>query len=92
LAHELAADGLLPDVGKTAHRKLHKVPDGGQVTYAEEIEAEQGDILKVGGKMVNANAKTQAMTFNGFIEEADYAVIEDAYERAQQALYMAEAG
>ena len=37
LAHELAADGLLSDAGKKAHAEMHKVLDGGQVRYAEEI-------------------------------------------------------
>ncbi len=38
LAHELAADALLPDAGKAAHKELHKVLDGAQVRYAEQIK------------------------------------------------------
>ena len=86
LAHELAADGLLADAGKIAHGKLHKVLDGAQVTYAEEIEAERGAILKVEGITVTSKIKSQAMTFNRFVEDADYAVIDDAYKRAGRAL------
>lgn len=86
LAHELAADGLLADAGKIAHGKLHKVLDGAQVTYAEEIEAARDAVLKVEGKTVRADVETKAMTFNDFVEEADYAVIEDAYKRAGRAL------
>ncbi|NVO29129.1 DEAD/DEAH box helicase family protein [Donghicola sp. C2-DW-16] len=86
LAHELAADGMLPDAGKIAHGKLHKVLDGAQVTYAEEIEAARDAVLKVEGKSVKADVETKAMTFNDFVEEADYAVIEDAYKRAGRAL------
>ncbi len=39
LAHELAADGLLPDAGKKAHAELHKVLDGARARYATEIAA-----------------------------------------------------
>ena len=86
LAHELAADGLLPDAGKIAHGKLHKVLDGAQVTYADEIKAAREAVLKVEGKTVKADVATKAMTFDDFVEEADYAVIEDAYKRAGRAL------
>ena len=86
LAHELAADGLLADAGKIAHGTLHKVLDGAQVTYADEIKAERVGVLKVEGKTVKADVETKAMTFNDFVEEADYAVIEDAYKRARRAL------
>lgn len=86
LAHELAADGLLADAGKIAHGKLHKVLDGAQVTYAEDIKAAREAVLKVEGKTVKADVETKAMTFDDFVEEADYAVIEDAYKRAGRAL------
>jgi type III restriction enzyme len=86
LAHELAADGLLANAGKIAHAKLHKVLDGARVTYADEIKSERSAILKVEGKTVKANVETKAMTFNDFVEDADYAVIEDAYKRAGRAL------
>lgn len=86
LAHELAADGLLADAGKIAHGKLHKVLDGAQVTYAEEIKAAREAVLKVEGKTVKADVETKAMTFDDFVEAADYAVIEDAYKRAGRAL------
>ena len=82
LAHELAADGLLADAGKIAHAKMHKVLDGAQVTYVEEINKARDAVLTVEGKTVKADVDTKAMTFNDFIEAADYAVIEDAYKRA----------
>ncbi|MGJ7458168.1 DEAD/DEAH box helicase [Halomonas sp. RA08-2] len=86
LAHELAADGLLPDAGKIAHGKLHKVLDGAQVTYADEIKVARESVLKVEGKTVKADVGTKAMTFDDFVEDADFAVIEDAYKRAGRAL------
>jgi type III restriction enzyme len=86
LAHELAADSLLADAGKIAHGKLHKVLDGAQVTYADEIEAARKAVLTVEGKSIKADVETKAMSFDDFVEEADYAVIEDAYKRAGRAL------
>jgi hypothetical protein len=84
LAHELAADGLLPDAGKKAHAELHKVLDGAQVRYAEEIKKARSSVLTVEGKTVKADVKTKGMTFDDFVEAADYAVIEDAYKRASR--------
>jgi type III restriction enzyme len=82
LAHELAADALLADAGKIAHAEMHKVLDGAQVRYTEEIKAAREAVLTVEGKTVKADVETKAMTFDDFIEAADYAVIEDAYKRA----------
>jgi hypothetical protein len=82
LAHELAADGLLPDAGKKAHAEMHRVLDGAQIRYAAEIKKARDGVLTVEGKTVRADLKTKAMTFNDFVEAADYAVIEDAYKRA----------
>ena len=86
LAHELAADGLLADAGKIAHGKLHKVLDGARVTYSDEIKAAREAAMKVEGKTVKADVETKAMTFDDFVEDADYAVIEDAYKRAGRAI------
>jgi type III restriction enzyme len=82
LAHELAADGLLPDAGKKAHAEMHKVLDGVQVRYAEEIKKAREAVLTLEGKTIRADIETKAMSFDDFIEAADYAVIEDAYKRA----------
>lgn len=82
LAHELAVDGLLPDAGKKAHAEMHKVLDGTQVRYAEEIKEARDSVMTVEGKTVKADVGTKEMTFDDFVEAADYAVIEDAYKRA----------
>lgn len=82
LAHELAVDGLVPDAGKKAHAELHKVLDGLQVRYADEIKRARQDVLTVEGKAVKVDVKTKDMSFDDFVEEADYPVIEDAYRRA----------
>lgn len=82
LAHELAADGLLGDAGKKAHAEMHKVLDGAQVRYAEEIKKARHAVLTVEGTTVKADVETKAVSFDDFIEAADFAVIEDAYKRA----------
>lgn len=82
LAHELAADDLLLDAGKKAHAEMHKVLDGAQVRYAEEIKKARKVVLIVEGKTVMADIDTNAMSFDDFEEAADYVVIEDAYKRA----------
>lgn len=86
LAHELAVDGLLPDAGKKAHAEMHKVLDGTQVRYAEEIKKARDSVLTVEGKTVKADVETKEMTFDDFVEAADYAVIEDAYKRAARVI------
>jgi hypothetical protein len=86
LAHELAADGLLPGAGKKAHAEMHKVLDGTQVRYVEEIQKAREGVLTVEGKTVRADVKTKVMSFNDFVEDADYAVIEDAYKRAARVI------
>ncbi|HYD86247.1 MAG TPA: DEAD/DEAH box helicase family protein [Vitreimonas sp.] len=82
LAHELAADGLLPDAGKKAHAELHKVLDGARNEFEAEIERARSAVLTVEGVTVTSALHTNAMTFNDFLEASDYAVIEDAYKRA----------
>ncbi|WP_347268390.1 DEAD/DEAH box helicase family protein [Paracoccus sp. (in: a-proteobacteria)] len=82
LAHELAVDGLLADAGKAAHAEMHKVLDGVRARYKVEIETARKSVLTVEGKSLKADLKGGEMSFDDFLEEADYAVIEDAYRRA----------
>ncbi len=86
LAHELAMDGLLEDAGKAAHAELHKVLDGARARYKAEIETARQSVLTVEGKSLKADLKGGGMSFDDFLEEADYAVIEDAYRRAGRAI------
>ena len=86
LAHELAVDGLLPNAGKAAHGEMHKVLDGARARYKEEIAAARKSVLTVEGKSLKTDLKDGEMSFDDFIEEADYAVIEDAYRRAGRAI------
>lgn len=86
LAHELAADDLLPDAGKAAHAELHKVLDGALVRYREKIEGARRDVLLVEGKSLKTDLETGGMSFDDFLEEADYTVIDGAYRRAARAI------
>jgi type III restriction enzyme len=86
LAHELASDGLLPNAGKTAHSEMHKVLNGARVRYNGEIAKARTIVLTVEGKSLKTNLQTREMSFDDFIEVADYAVIEDAYRSAARAV------
>ena len=50
--------------------------------FLEEIKTAREGVLTVEGKTIRADLKTKGMSFNDFVEAADYAVIEDAYKRA----------
>jgi hypothetical protein len=82
LAHELAHDGLLPDAGKKAHAEMHKVLDQVRADLSVKIASMRAAVMTVEGQTVKADVASQGMTFNDFVEVADYAVIEDAYKRA----------
>jgi hypothetical protein len=86
LAHELAVDDLLEDAGKAAHSEMHKVLDGARARYKAEIETARKSVLTVEGKSLKADLEGGGMSFDDFLEEADYAVIEDAYRRAGRAI------
>ena len=82
LAHELSADGLLPNAGKQAHAHLHSVLDAETQARAADIAKARAEILTVGGISFRTDIEAKKMTFDDFVEVADYAVIEDAYKRA----------
>ncbi|AHB47853.1 type III restriction enzyme, res subunit [Hyphomicrobium nitrativorans NL23] len=82
LAHELASDSLLADAGRTAHAEMHKVLDAAQSRYRDQIAAARKSVLGVQGITVRADLQNKDMSFDDFLEEADYAVIENIYRRA----------
>lgn len=82
LAHELASDGILAGAGKLAHGVMHKALDAFQDSQKEKIEAKRKSVMTVDGKTVIADMKGKEMTFDEFWEDADVAVIDDAYRRA----------
>jgi len=82
LAHELASDDLLKGAGKLAHAAMHKVLDAAQEKHKALIDAKRNAVMTVDGKTVVADMKGKTKSFNQFLEDADMAVIDDAYRRA----------
>lgn len=82
LAHELAADGIVPDAGKIAHKRLHKRMEKLKAQFAKEIEEASGEVMVVQGQQVTAQVGTGELSFNDFVEQADEAVINDVFSRA----------
>jgi type III restriction enzyme len=82
LAHELASDDILSGAGKLAHAEMHKALDVAQEKYKAQIEAKRKAVLTVDGKTVVADMQGRTKSFDDFLEDADMAVIDDAYRRA----------
>lgn len=82
LAQELADDDILEGAGKKAHDLLHQALDQFQVRHHDKIKAKRDSVMTVEGKTVVADMKGKKKTFNEFWEDADMAVIDDAYRRA----------
>ncbi|MCW9015713.1 MAG: DEAD/DEAH box helicase family protein, partial [Kangiellaceae bacterium] len=82
LAQELSHDGLIDGAGKKAHAEMHKVLEAAKTRYAEELESARKAVLTVEGKSLKADLRNDNKTFNEFLEDADYEVIEDAFKRA----------
>mgnify|MGYP000002786905 CR=1 FL=1 len=82
LAHELASDEILPGAGKLAHAHMHKALDQFQQNWKEAIEAKCKSVMTLEGKTVVTDLKGKAKSLEEFWEDADMAVIDDAYRRA----------
>ncbi len=81
LAQELAADALHKTAGQKSHEHLHKVLDAASVRYANEIKEARKAVLTVEGKTLKVEMKSKEMSFDDFVENADFKVIEDAFKR-----------
>lgn len=82
LAQELATDKILEDAGKKAHADLHTILDAARIRFSKEIDKAKKQVIVVKGKSLTTDLQDQKKTFNDFVENADYAVIEDAYRKA----------
>lgn len=82
LAHELASDGILEGAGRLAHAAMHEALDAFGTSQKEKIEGKRKAVMTVDGKTVIADMKGKAKTFDEFWEDADVAVIDDAFRRA----------
>ena len=86
LAHELASDDILTGAGKLAHGEMHRALDTFQENQQEKIDDKRKSVLTVEGKTVIADLKGKEKSFDEFWEDADMAVIDDAYRRAARIL------
>jgi hypothetical protein len=86
LAQELSHDGLIVGAGKKAHAEMHKVLEAAQARYADEVKEARTAVLTVEGKSLKADLKNNSKSFDEFLEEADYEVIEDAFKRAARVI------
>lgn len=86
LAHELAWDELMPDAGKKAHAEMHKVLDAAQARWRDDIEVKRAAVMKVEGQSFVADITAKSKSFNQFWEDADLAVIDDAFRRAARVI------
>lgn len=84
LAHELASDGILPGAGALAHAEMHKALDKFQADNADKITVKRQSVLVVDGKTVKADMQGKGRSLEKFWEDADVAVIDDAYRRASR--------
>lgn len=82
LAHELASDGILPGAGRMAHAAMHEALDKFQTDEKDQIIAKRKAVMTVDGRTVVADLQGKTKSFDEFWEEADIAVIDDAYRRA----------
>lgn len=84
LAHELASDGILPDAGKKAHAEMHKAIDAFLLNHGDKVAEKRKAVLIVDGKTVVADMKVKSKSLDDFYEDADMAVIDDAFRRASR--------
>lgn len=84
LAQELADDGLLEWAGNIAHTKLHEALDNFQHKFEDKITEKRKSVLVLEGTSVIANMLDNSKSFNQFWEDADLAVIDDTYRRAER--------
>lgn len=82
LAHELASDDILAGAGRLAHAEMHAALDAFQADNEAKIKTKRQSVLVVDGKTVKADMLGQGRSLEQFWEDADVAVIDDAYRRA----------
>ncbi len=82
LAHELASDEILSGAGRKAHAAMHAVLDAFQQNEKMKIKAKRKAVMTVDGETLVVDLQGRSKSFNDFMEQADMAVIDDAYRRA----------
>ncbi|WP_237133125.1 DEAD/DEAH box helicase [Pseudohongiella sp. O18] len=82
LAHELSSDNILSGAGALAHAHMHSALDKFQAEHKAKITDKRKSVLVLDGKTVKADMLDQGRSLEQFWEDADVAVIDDAYRRA----------
>lgn len=84
LAHALAADGLEPSAGRSAHRRLHGVLNGLAAQYPEELSKAESAVLTVVGGTVRGHARYGLRADEAWVEVADDRAIQEAYRHGSR--------
>ena len=86
LAHELAFDEILSSAGMLAHAEMHKAINAARERYKGQISEARQAVLTVEGRTLHASLAEKNMSFDDFLESADYSVVDDAYRRASRSI------
>lgn len=82
LAHELAADDILPDAGKHAHAAMHSALDDFKKLFPHKVAEKRQTVVTVHGETVTVDMQAREKSLDKFWEDADVPAIEDLYRRA----------
>lgn len=86
LAHELVSDGLLTGAGGKAHAAMHEMLDDFIAARQGDFEAKRKSVNTVEGRTIIVHLGS-SMVSDGFYEDdADEAVIDDAFRRSARIL------
>lgn len=86
LAHELAADGILPGAGRKAHAALHEMLDDFIKAHIYEFDTKRAAVKTVEGRTIVARVREGNTQARDFQTTADAAVIADAYRTAARVI------
>jgi hypothetical protein len=86
LAHELAADGILPGAGGNAHAAMHEMLDEFITSRRFEFDSKRDAVRTVEGRTIVAKVREGTADASDFQTTADAAVIADAYRTAARVL------
>lgn len=84
LAHELAADHILPAAGAQAHELMHHALDGAAATHRTAVEQALVEVKRVEVSELFVDRASGARSTGAYTAEADEAVIEEAFRRSSR--------
>ena len=86
LAHELVSDGLLPGAGGKAHAAMHEMLDDFIAKWPRDFEVKRESVKTVEGRTVIVHLDSSMVSDGFYKDEADEAVIDDAFRRSARIL------